>query len=69
MSWDLSKGGPAHDEIGLVHPGVSFASPSSRVRNIDLTNGQLCIGSENKFIESLICSFIQIGFAGYNTTI
>ena len=34
MSWDLSRGGPAHDEIGLVHPGVSFTSPSSRVPNI-----------------------------------
>ena len=26
--------GPAHDEIELVHPGVSFTSPSSRVPNI-----------------------------------
>ena len=34
MSWDLSRGGPAHDEIGLVHPGVSFTGPSSRVPNI-----------------------------------
>jgi hypothetical protein len=34
MSRDLSRGGPAHDEIGLVHPGVSFTSPSSRVPNI-----------------------------------
>ena len=37
--------------------------------DINLANGQLCIGSENKFIKSLIHSFIQIGFAGYNTTI
>jgi hypothetical protein len=37
MSWDLSRGGPAHDEIGLVHPGVSFTSPSSRVPSINIS--------------------------------
>ena len=34
MSWDLSRGGPTHDEIGLGHPGVSFTSPKSLVPNI-----------------------------------
>ena len=34
MSWDLCRGGPAHDEIGPVLPGVSFTSPSSRVPSI-----------------------------------
>ena len=34
---DLSRGGPAHDEIGLVHPGVSFTSPSSRVPSINIS--------------------------------
>ena len=29
MSWDLSRGGPTHDEIGLGHTGVSFTSPKS----------------------------------------
>ena len=37
MSWDLCRGGPAHDEIGLVHPGVSFTSPSSRVLSINIS--------------------------------
>ena len=31
MSWDLCRGGPKHDEIGLVHPRVSFTSPKSLV--------------------------------------
>jgi hypothetical protein len=34
MSWDLSRGGPTHDEIGLGHPGVSFTSPKSLVPSI-----------------------------------
>ena len=35
MSWDLCRGGPKHDdEIGLVHPRVSFTSPKSLVPNI-----------------------------------
>ena len=29
MSWDTSRGGPTHDEIGLGHAGVSFTSPKS----------------------------------------
>ena len=29
MSWDLCRGGPTHDEIGLGHTGVSFTSPKS----------------------------------------
>ena len=35
MSWDLCRGGPKHDEIGLVHPRASFTSPKSRGGNID----------------------------------
>ena len=31
MSWDLCRGGPKHDEIGLVHPRVSFTSPKSLI--------------------------------------
>ena len=34
MSWDLCRGGLKHDEIGLVHPRVSFTSPKSLVPNI-----------------------------------
>ena len=34
MSWDLSRGGPTHDEIGLGHPGVSFTRPKSLAWNI-----------------------------------
>ena len=36
MSWDLCGGGLKHDEIGLVHPRVSFTSPKSLVPNIQL---------------------------------
>jgi len=34
MSWDLCRGGPTHDEIGLGHTGVSFTSPKSLAWNI-----------------------------------
>ena len=34
MSWDLSRGGPTHDEIGLGHTGVSFTSPKSLAWNV-----------------------------------
>ena len=34
MSWDLVRGGPTPDEIGLGHPGVSLPSPKAPVPNI-----------------------------------
>ena len=36
MSWDLVRGGPTPDEIGLGHLSVSLSSPKSPVPNITM---------------------------------
>ena len=43
MSWDLSRRGPTHDEIGLGHPGVSFTSPKSLACNQRKLGGETSV--------------------------
>ena len=53
MSWDLCRGGLKHDEIGLVHPRVSFTSPKSLVPNICIIYICQCVYIYEILIDSM----------------